>query len=131
MKLRESSVQQALLLTAPRLGISLWRNNVGAARDEESGRVIRYGLGNTSARVTAECTSSDLIGMDGDGLFLAVECKSAKWRGTSLTKRELAQQRFIEIVRQRGGRGGFCRSEAELEKLVRFGASCPIIQPLT
>lgn len=121
----ESVTLQRVQLEAPRLGVTLWRNNVGACRDE-TGRLIRYGLGNTSSKVTSVVTSSDLIGMI-DGRFFAVECKRGDWRGTSLTEREGAQRRFIEIVRDRGGVGGFVRDVEELRRLVA-DPKCPIIQ---
>jgi hypothetical protein len=124
----ESVTLQRVQLEAPRLGVTLWRNNVGACRDD-TGRMIRYGLGNISARSTAVATSSDLIGMTRDGRFLAVECKRPDWRGTSLTPREGAQRRFIEIVRARGGVGGFVRNVEELRRLIA-DPKCPIVQEL-
>src|SRR5512138_3529682 len=58
----EASVQAAVRLEAARRGIRLWRNNTGAAQDE-TGRVIRYGLANDSPAVSRVCKSSDLIGI--------------------------------------------------------------------
>lgn len=90
----ESVVQSEIRAYAGEQGILLWRNNVGACNDE-TGRMIRYGLGNDSAQVQRRLKSSDLIGLaDFDyelptdppvkartrGVFLAVECKAEGWR---------------------------------------------------
>jgi hypothetical protein len=115
----EAYVQQQCLLTAPRFGVTLWRNNIGAAQDV-SGRLVRYGLGGNGG--------SDLIGMLRDGTFFAVECKRESWRGISMTRREAEQRKFIELVRARGGVAGFVRSTYELENLIEKGNQCPITQ---
>lgn len=88
----ESVVQSEIRAEAGRLGILLWRNNVGACNDD-TGRIIRYGLGNDSPQVQRRLKSSDLIGVVPSrvgcgvdthnpevGVFLAVECKAEGWR---------------------------------------------------
>jgi len=75
----------------------VFRNNTGALPDR-TGRIIRYGL----------CVgSSDIIGVAADGLFLAIECKTAKGKATP------EQERFIAAVKARGGRAGVARSGKE------------------
>ena len=73
-----------------------WRNDTGALK--ANGRLIRYGL----------CKgSSDIIAIAPDGVFVAVECKTAKGRPTP------EQTRFIEAVLAKGGRAGIARSGAD------------------
>ena len=113
----EAAVQQRLVLAAPRLGCCLMRNNVGACVDE-SGRMIRYGLGNVSAKQTKEITSVDLIGWTlADGRFLAVESKRSDWKKPS-SPREHAQLRFITLVCNNGGRAGFATCVEDLERIL-------------
>lgn len=73
---------------------TLWRNNVGALKNEH-GRLVRYGL---------HPGSSDLIGFETynmSGLpwarFTAIECKSATDRLSA------AQRQFLAHVRDSGG----------------------------
>jgi hypothetical protein len=114
----EAAVQQALQLAAPRLGCHLMRNNVGACVDE-SGRMIRYGLGNVSAQQTKHITSVDLIGWRcSDGRFLAVECKRPGWKEPK-DAREQAQLRFLTVVCNNGGLGGFATCVEDLERILQ------------
>lgn len=90
----EAEVQAEIRLDAGALGILLWRNNRGAFTDQ-TGRVVRVGLGNDSPAIDKRIKSSDLIGiaqmrgpkrvivMDANtslGQFLAVECKEEGWK---------------------------------------------------
>jgi len=119
----EAAVQQLVRLEASRLGMRLFRNNVGACKDE-TGRVIRYGLCNDSAQMNKAVKSSDLIGirpviitpdMMGHtiGQFVAREVKRPGWsyRGTD---REVAQQAFGQLVLKLGGDFKFCTGEGSL-----------------
>lgn len=116
----EATIQAAVRLAASKRGDVLWRNNSGVLRDER-GVPVRFGLCNESATVNASCKSSDLIGirrvtitpdMVGQvvGVFYAVECKRAGWRYTG-APREVAQLRFIEVVRAMGGVAEFSTGE--------------------
>lgn len=119
----EAAVQQLVRLEASRLGMRLFRNNVGACKDD-TGRVIRYGLCNDSAQMNKAVKSSDLIGirpviitpdMVGHtiGQFVAREVKRPGWsyRGTD---REVAQQAFGQLVLRLGGDFKFCTGEGSL-----------------
>lgn len=127
---REAGVQSAIRLEAARLGFGLWRNNSGACRDT-NGRLIRYGLGNDSAKINAVWKSPDLVGivpvmvtpeMVGTivGVFLGVEVKHPEWRGVS-DAHELAQQNAIDDFRRLGGRAGFARSIGDMHWIAGVG----------
>jgi hypothetical protein len=97
MSASERNVQSQIMLALSQAGCLVWRNNAGALPDK-NGRLVRYGLCNGS---------SDIIGLTPCGKFLAIEVKSAKGRVTE------AQERFIFVVRSKGGRAGVARSVKE------------------
>jgi hypothetical protein len=101
---------------ASQMGLAMWRNNSGAAFDR-TGRMVRYGLGNDSAKLCRVWKSGDLIGVGFNGVFVGAECKRPgwTWRGTP---DEVAQHNFMENVRRLGGRAGFVTSADEYEALV-------------
>lgn len=123
----EAAVQAELQIEAAKRGAALWRNNSGACVDQE-GRQVRYGLGNTSAKINGHFKSSDLIGItprqitDQDvgavwGLFTAIEVKEPGWRGPRAgNEREQAQNNFLKTVRGLGGIGMFAQSEGDVFK---------------
>lgn len=125
----ELTLQNRIRLEWPALtGGPIWRNNVGACRDE-TGRMIRYGLCNDSAQLNRQIKSSDLIGIQPMlveqrhvgtvvGVFTAIECKAPTWRMRPGDERATAQARFIDIVREHGGRGGFARSMDDVMELL-------------
>jgi hypothetical protein len=126
----EAVVQQQVMLEMARLGGTPWRNNVGACEDK-TGRIIRYGLANTSAQMNAQIKSSDVIGITPTlieqrhvgtilGVFTAAECKYEGWHMTPGDKRAAAQQRFIDIVRGVGGYAGFATGLPDLWRLMRI-----------
>ena len=114
----EAAVQKRKQLEASANGDRLWRNNVGACKDEK-GNFIRYGLCNESARVNSMIKSSDLIGitqviitqdMVGStiGQFTAVEVKHAGWNPKKkLDAHEQGQAKFLMLVISLGGRAYF------------------------
>lgn len=127
--LSEAAVEDRIRLRAPRLGGLLWRNNSGAFRDD-TGRLIRYGLANDSAKLNKEIKSSDLIGILPVlirpehvgrllGLFVACEVKREGWTHRPNDAREKAQAKFIRLVVERGGLGLFAQSDIDYETAVR------------
>lgn len=127
----EAAAQQEIRLEAPRLGQRLYRNNNGACKDE-NGRLIRYGLGNDSAKLNKKIKSSDLIGitpliitpaMIGRriGVFTSIEVKSKGWHFTG-TEREFAQKAWIDLTVSMGALGGFATGRGDLWKIIAGGA---------
>ncbi len=115
----EAGVQNAMRIEASRAGVRLWRNNVGACKDER-GRLIRYGLNNESKDINKVSKSSDLIGikpvlitqgMVGStvGQFIAREVKAPGWVYRA-TEREVAQLSFMQFVVANGGNACFANS---------------------
>ncbi len=120
----EAAVQARLRVEAPRHNSSLWRNNNGAATDE-TGRLVRYGLGNDSKKRSDVWKSSDLIGItecvstapgQRFGVFTAVEVKEPGWKAPK-NKRERAQAAFISTVRSMGGIGMFAQSVEDYTRI--------------
>lgn len=93
-KRSETNVLNDCLIALSEAGHLVWRQNTGQLPDA-NGRPIKFGL----------CVgSSDIIGLCSDGVFLAVEVKSAIGQPTD------AQLRFLSAVRRSGGRAGVARS---------------------
>ena len=112
----EARVQSEIRLEAVRAGVRLFRNNSGAFKDD-TGRLVRYGLGNESAALNAALKSSDLIGLRprlitladvGTTIaqFLARECKHPNWKYHG-SDAEIAQKAFIDLVTTEGGDAAF------------------------
>ena len=112
----EALIQQRVRIACSQRGWRVWRNNVGVLRDER-GVPVRYGLANESSAMNQQYKSSDLIGIKpvliteahiGQtlGVFVALECKREGWHYTG-TPREVAQKRWIDMVRSIGGVAGF------------------------
>jgi hypothetical protein len=112
----ESYVQSVVRLTASQAGMRLWRNNVGGGV-LENGSYIRWGLCNDTPQLNKVIKSSDLIGLHpititpahvGSiiGQFVARECKHSAWKYTG-DEREVAQLKFINLVRSLGGDAAF------------------------
>jgi hypothetical protein len=119
----EAAVVNNVTLEASRVGARLWRNNVGACKDER-GRLIRYGLCNVSKQMNDQLKSSDLIGIkpilithdhigSTIGQFTAREVKHGGWQYKG-TDHEVAQLRFMELVVGLGGDACFVNSEGSL-----------------
>ena len=107
----EAFVQSAAVLAASRQGIRAFRNNSGAFQND-SGQLVRFGLGNTSAAVNAVLKSSDLIGwrpvritpeMVGYRIaqFWGREAKEPGWQYTG-KGREVQQKAFIDMGNAEG-----------------------------
>jgi hypothetical protein len=120
----EMATQQRLRVLSAQHGTPLLRNNNGACMDE-TGRLIRYGLGHDSERLNKVFKSSDLIGiwplvvtpeMVGRtlGVFFAVEVKAPGWKLRPGDDRAQAQQNFGEWVRSHGGIFTFATHEKDV-----------------
>jgi hypothetical protein len=120
----EAAISQDIRLHASKTGRILWRNNSGAVTTEDR-RHIRFGLGNDSEKINRHFKSSDLIGITPVtitphhvgrmlGVFTAHESKAGNWkfRGTG---RELAQQKYMQVVQRYGGFATFGKSIQEYE----------------
>lgn len=113
----EKRVQALAALAAARSGNRwLLRNNSGAFEDD-TGRQVRFGLGNVSKKFNEHMKSSDLVGIESVvitadmvgqtiGRFYAVEAKPEDWKYTG-TDREEAQLKFIAKVNFMGGKAYF------------------------
>jgi len=125
--------QQSRLLHPQITNGHIWRNNSGACRDE-TGRLIRYGLGNDSAQVNAVIKSSDLIGITPEwayverlgwgwlGVLTALEIKPSGWVLKPGDERGLAQGNFHDIVRSVGGYAGFVTDPAtDIARITKRG----------
>lgn len=119
----EEGVQARARLFIARSGGILWRNNVGALKDDR-GRFLRYGLSNESKEINKKIKSSDLIGITPIeikekhlgttlGQFTAIECKAPTWKYRG-TDHEKAQLKYLEIVKAHGGRAMFINNENDL-----------------
>lgn len=119
----EAAVQNLVRLEAARKGYKLFRNNVGALRDER-GVPVRFGLANDTAKLNKVLKSGDLIGWRprlitpadvGATLaqFVSREIKHPTWRYTG-TEREVAQLAWATLVNAGGGDACFASGEGTL-----------------
>lgn len=116
----EAWSQSVIRLEAPRFGIWLGRNNVGALLDKR-GVPVRYGLANESKQQNEVMKSGDLIGIRAVliqpwhvgttiGQFVSRECKRPGWvfRGDA---HETAQANWAALVTKYGGDAKFSTGE--------------------
>lgn len=127
--MKEETVTQYVLYEAAKLGANLMRNNVGACQDT-TGRLIRYGLMNESAKQNAQIKSSDYIGItpvkcfvDGLGVvqlgvFTAIEMKASTWKFSQSDERAVAQLAFHDMVRSYGGFAGFATGPDDVRRII-------------
>lgn len=119
----EAGVQQLVRLEASLKGLRVWRNNVGAMEDE-TGRVVRFGLANESKQVNEVIKSGDLIGIRPVvieathvgrtiGQFVSREIKEPGWLYSG-TEREVAQANWATLVQSLGGDAGFAAGTGTL-----------------
>ncbi|MFM7550905.1 MAG: VRR-NUC domain-containing protein [Cyanobacteriota bacterium] len=111
----EQELQQRIRLELARGPVRLWRNNVGALRDQR-GRLVSYGLcpgssdliGLRRLQVTPEHLGQELA------VFCALEIKSQRGRPTA------EQQRFLALVQAMGGLAGVIRTPEEARSLLQL-----------
>lgn len=116
----EAYVQSLVRLEAPKHGVWLTRNNVGALQDK-TGRPVRYGLANETPAQNKVIKSGDLIGIRAVlvqpwhvgttiGQFVSRECKHAGWTWTG-DEHETAQLAWANLVTRYGGDAKFVTGE--------------------
>ena len=130
----EQKASYEVRVSASQMGLRLFRNNNGACKDE-TGRVIRFGLGNESKRINDEIKFGDYIGvtpieitpdMVGKvvGVFTNLEIKPDGTLESTIRKaqksgsREAAQLKAINLVRSFGGFAGFTTNGNDLNDLL-------------
>lgn len=95
----EAAIQKRVMIEATRLGLRVFRNNVGVLKDRR-GIPVTYGL----------CVgSTDLIGWTPKGQFVAIECK------TEIGIVSPEQKNFLQQVSKAGGFACICRNEKNLK----------------
>jgi hypothetical protein len=111
----EQELQQRIRLQLGSSPVRLWRNNVGALRDER-GRLVTYGLCKGSSDLIG--LRQVLIGPENLGqtlaVFSAIEVKAPKGR-----LRE-EQRSFLELVERFGGYSGVATSVELAERVLRL-----------
>lgn len=123
----EARVQSETRLASVKYG-SLWRNNAGGFTDD-TGRAIRYGLGNESKKFWDKWRSGDLVGSTRMliqphhvgrtvGVFTMMEVKEAGWKKPK-DDRERAQMNCLINVAQLGGIAGFVADVSDYDRYVR------------
>ncbi len=81
----------------------VWANNTGAVK-VMSGRFIRFGLKG----------SSDIVGIDEDGKFIAIEVKTGK------AVQSTQQKMFMKMITERGGRFYLVRKGQSFEEAFKL-----------
>ncbi len=110
-------------------GGAYWRNNRGACYDE-TGRLIRFGLGNDSDKLDKVYKSSDQIAVVPVliqphhvgrvfGVFTAFEDKKRGWHLTPGDKRGQAQLAFLQHVQRCGGIVGFVTEPEQVRQIIK------------
>lgn len=113
--MRESDIQNAIMIALSEAGCTVWRNNVGTGWQGRMSRTLMGSvlLDDPRPLHAGLCVgSSDIIGITADGRFLAVEVKTKTGRVSD------EQQRFIDAVRRKGGVAGVARSVEEAVTLI-------------
>lgn len=112
---QETKIQRQIMCAISELGHTVFRNETGSFW---MGRVIHKDnrtvtLANASMIPCGLCVgSSDLIGITSEGIFFAIEVKTAKGRASK------EQEQFIEHIRSKGGIAGVARSPQDAVDLL-------------
>lgn len=122
-KKSEAFAQSQVVLEGAEKGVRLFRNNVGALRDD-GGRMVRYGLANSSKAENDVLKSADLIGWRmvrieqhhvGSHIaqFVSREIKEPGWQYVG-DAHEQAQLAWAELVAADGGDAAFATGPGTL-----------------
>ena len=132
----ESLATEQVRLSASVLGSRIFRNNAGACVDD-TGRMIRYGLGNDGSKASKVLKFGDYIGitpllitpeMVGQvvGIFTNLEIKPDGDMQKTLTaacrlgSREHYQWQTCEMVKSLGGLAGFVTNKNDVEQVLTW-----------
>lgn len=130
MSKTENTVSDGTVLTAQNeFNTRLWRNNSGVMQNPH-GQPVRFGLGNTSAKVNKKFKSSDLIGLTPIiiqpyhvgrlfGVFTSFEAKAEDWKFRPSDEHAGAQLAFMQQVTQRGGIAAFINDEHQVQNVIQ------------
>lgn len=114
MSNQETVLQNQIRLAISSPNVRMFRNNVGAYKNDD-GRLVEYGLGKGSSDlvgfVVREITP-DMVGKS-VAVFTAIEIKTAKGRLSD------TQQAFINMVRNKGGLAGVARSIEDAKEMLK------------
>lgn len=100
----EKEIQNNIRVALSEAGCKVWRNNAGFAT-YHNGEVVKYGVANPGG--------SDLIGIAPGGYFVAIEVKTNKGKATE------AQENFIRVIKEMGGRAGIAHNAQEALEIVK------------
>jgi len=131
----ESKASDVVRIEACQRGSRIFRNNNGACKDPNSGRLIRYGLANESKKLNSVFKSGDFIGvtpvvitqdMVGStiGVFTNIEVKAEGKVPAAITaskregSREWAQLKFINLIKKLGGFAGFASNANHVAEIL-------------
>ena len=120
--------------SASQFGVKLFRNNAGGCKDE-TGRMIRFGLGNDGTKASKVLKFGDYIGFtpviitpDMVGQTLAVftnmeikpdgDLQKTLHEASKLGTREHFQWKTCEFVKRFGGIAGFVTNKSDVEKVL-------------
>ena len=120
----EAWASSMMLLEASRNGVRMFRNNSGALKDKD-GRLVRFGLGNTSRDVNDVFKSPDYLGWRPViiqpqhvgyrfGLTTLREMKAPGWQFNPDDAHEQAQWQFLAMAAADGCDAAFCTGEGTL-----------------
>lgn len=112
----EKDIERMLILHASKIGVIVFKNNVGMYKDQR-GNVIRYGLCNGSSDLigwTPVTITEDMVGKR-IAVFTAVEVKKNKRGSYRATE---GQKAFISAVLNNGGFAGVADCNKDLEEIV-------------
>lgn len=125
----EAVVQQRARLEHLRVpGSHNWRNNSGACFDE-TGRLIRYGLGHENKMKDDDPRSVDIIGITPTliqphmvgyylGVFTAFEVKPSNWTLRPGDARAQGQDKWMRLVRDACGYAGFVTQPSDVYRII-------------
>lgn len=114
----EAEVQQQIRVYAGTIGGVMWRNNSGTFMNPND-RLVRFGLGNDSAKLNKKYKSPDLVGLTRltGGVLILCEVKRPGWTGPK-TEHEVAQAAFLTHAASFGAKAGFATSVNDFKKIV-------------